>query len=266
MTSVMSMAGMLHPPTAAARIIVALRAYFDESGTHWGGPLACDVFVLCGYIAPESFWDDKSPASFVNRWGGVMHGKPFHATEMENNPQADTVKPMLTDVVIQSGIIGIGGGVHIPSFQKIVDIYTPENDTLRDPYYFLFHDVILEAIDKSRMFLLEDHTEPIGFVFADMKRWSVTALDLYQKMKSETEWKNRVRLGGIGFEEMERFVPLQAADHIAFETCHYMNDPPGTPSRPVMNKFLSWPQNHGRYWNEKMLLGLFEECKKDGKL
>jgi len=56
---------------------VALRAFFDESGTHWGGPMACDVFVLCGYLAPESLWDDKTPNSLLAKWNDVMNGKPF---------------------------------------------------------------------------------------------------------------------------------------------------------------------------------------------
>jgi len=34
MTPITGMGGMLHPLSAKARIIVALRAYFDESGTH----------------------------------------------------------------------------------------------------------------------------------------------------------------------------------------------------------------------------------------
>lgn len=245
---------------------MTLRAYFDESGTHWGGPMASDVFVLCGYLATESLWDDKSTQSFESRWDAVMHGKPFHAKEMESNPQAGTVKPMLADIVIGAGVIGVGGGVHIPTFKRLVDEYIPKNDTLRDPYLFLFSDVILETIEKSLMFIGEDHNEPIGFVFADVRLWAEIALDLYHKMKTQIEWQNRARLGSIAFDDMERFVPLQAADHIAFETYHYMNDPPGTAVRPTMNKFLSWPQNHGRYWKEMLLRQLFEECKKDGNL
>jgi len=87
MTSVKSMAGLLHPPSSTVRLIVALRAYLDESGTHWSGPQACDVFVLCGYIAPESLWDDKTERGFLSNWNSIMHDKPFHATEMESNPQ-----------------------------------------------------------------------------------------------------------------------------------------------------------------------------------
>ncbi len=266
MTSIAGMAGMLHPPSATTRVIVALRAYFDESGTHWGGPLACDSFVLCGYLAPELFWDDKTENSFTSRWNNVMHGKPFHATEMDGNPQADTVKPMLADVVIKSGIVGVGGGVHIPTFKRLLDEYIPKNDTLRDPYLFLFTDVILEAIGRSQMFIDEDEDEPIGFVFANHERWSLIAHDLYLKMQNQLEWENRRRLGVPAFDDIDRFIPLQAADHIAFETYHYMNDPPGTPERRTMSKFLSWPQHHGRYWKEKPLRQLFEECKKDGKL
>jgi len=266
MTSIKSMGGMLHPTSATTRIIVALRAYFDESGTHWGGPLSCDVFVLCGYIAPESLWDDNSPQSFVQKWASVMHGVPFHATVMESNPQADTVKPMLADVVIGSGVIGIGGGVHIPTFRRLMQSYVVKNEALSDPYLFLFNNVILEAIERSAMFIGENPAEPIGFVFANTALWSAAAHDLYLKMQNQIEWQNRSRLGAVAFEDMERFVPLQAADHIAYETYHLMNDPPGTPVRPIMNKFRNWPQHHGRIWKEPQIQQLIEECERDGRV
>jgi len=103
-------------PFAKAQVIVALRAYFDESGTHWGGPMACDVFVLCGYLAPESLWDDKTPNSFLAKWNDVMHGKPFHAKEMESNPQGPEVKLALANLVRKSSVIGVEGAIHIPSY------------------------------------------------------------------------------------------------------------------------------------------------------
>src|SRR5437763_15687939 len=120
MTSISGMAGMLHPPSASARVIVALRAYFDESGTHWSGPQACDVFVLCGYLAPESLWDDKTPNGFKAKWDAVMHGTPFHATDMETNPQGPAVKLELAKLVINSGVIGIGGGISIPAYKRLM--------------------------------------------------------------------------------------------------------------------------------------------------
>jgi hypothetical protein len=134
-----------------------------------------------------------------------------------------------------------------------------------DPYLFLFGDVICEAVEKSVMFLGEDPNEEIGFVFAEHKRWSPMALQMYLELKADphTPAELRKRMGAPGFDCMEKFIPLQAADHIAFETYHYMNDPPET-HRPTMARFMAWPQNNGRYYNEKGLLLFIDHCKREG--
>ncbi|HET9184020.1 MAG TPA: hypothetical protein VFP59_17970 [Candidatus Angelobacter sp.] len=251
MTSIKSMAGMLHPPSAKSRVIVSLRAYFDESGTHWSGPNACDVFVLCGYLGTESLWDDRTPTSFWSKWTDVMHGKPFHATEMESNPQGPIVKPMLANVVRKSGVIGIGGGIHIPSYNRLLLPHIQKQKGVDNPYLFLFADVICEAVRSSAMFIGEDQSEPIGFVFASHKKWSIEAHEMYDKLKQDPETPDdvRCRMGPVAFDDMEKFIPLQASDHLAFETYHLMNDPPGT-SRPTMNILTNWQQNNGRFYNE----------------
>jgi len=241
---------MLHPPSARSRVIVALRAYFDESGTHWGGPNACDVFVLGGYIATESLWDDRTPASFVGRWENVMHGKPFHATEM----------------VINSGVIGVGGGIHIPSYKSLLLPYIEQQKGVDNPYLFLFADVICEAVKNSAMFLGEDQYEPIGFVFANHAKWSIEALQMYNAITSDpaTPEDIRSRMGSVAFEDIERFIPLQAADHLAFESYHFMNDSPGAPPRPAQQILMDWPQNHGSYYNERGIKSYIEKMKQEG--
>jgi len=267
MTSVRSMAGMLHPPSARARGIVTLRAYFDESGTHWGGPMASDVFVLCGYLGTESLWDDQTPTSFSAKWNDVMHGKPFHASEMESNPQGPGVKLALANLVKKSGMIGIIGGIHIPSYQRLLLPHIQRLNGTDNPYLFLFADVITQAVMSSEM-LIGEQNEPIGFVFAKHEKWSPQALQFYQELERgrETPEDVRRRLGSVAFEAMERFVPLQASDHLAFETYHQMNDPPGT-SRPAMNILMDRVrlQNHGTYYDEKGILAYIELMKKDGK-
>lgn len=258
------MAGLLHSPFAKTRVIVALRAYFDESGTHWGGPMACDVFVLCGYIAPESLWDDTTDRSFVARWKNIMHGKTFHAEEMETNPQGPSVKLQLANIANSSGIIGIGGGINLPAYRRVLLPYILKHNQLDDPYYFLFSDVITEAIKRAEIFLGEDKDEPIGFVFANA-RWATYALGFYNHLKADTETPDEVRakMGACAFKGIDGSIPLQAADHLAFETYHHMNDPPGT-VRPAMNRLRDWPQNYGKYYNEKDLIRYVELCKHEG--
>ena len=189
---------------------MALRAYFDESGTHWSGPQACDVFSLCGYLAPESLWDDKTENGFLAKWDNVMHGKPFHATEMESNPQGPEVKLALASLVNKSGVIGIAGALSIPEYKRLLLSYVQRTDGTDSPYLFLFADVICEAIKRADMFLGENPNEPIGFVFAAHKKWSLEAHEFYNYVKNHKNTPNdlRERMGAVAFEDIEKFVPL----------------------------------------------------------
>jgi hypothetical protein len=73
-------------------------------------------------------------------------------------------------------------------------------------------------------------------------------------------------MGAVAFEDIEQFIPLQAADHFAFECFHHMTDPDGTPSRPAMNRLLDWPQNYGHFYRESELLKYIELAKEEGIL
>ena len=172
-----------------------------------------DVFVLAGYLGTESLWDDKTPNSFHAKWTDVMHGKPFHATEMESNPQGPAVKLALANLVKNSGVIGVGGGIHIPSYNKLLLPLIQKLNQVNNPYLFLFADVIAQAVKSAEIFVGEDPKERIGFVFAKHEKWSPEALEFYQKLEQDPETPDDVRrrMGAVAFDPMEEFVPLQAA-------------------------------------------------------
>jgi hypothetical protein len=226
-----------------------------------------DVFVLAGYLGTESLWDDKTPNSFHAKWTDVMHGKPFHATEMESNPQGPAVKLALANLVKNSGVIGVGGGIHIPSYNKLLLPLIQKLNQVNNPYLFLFADVIAQAVKSAEIFVGEDPKERIGFVFAKHEKWSPEALEFYQKLEQDPETPDDVRrrMGAVAFDPMEEFVPLQAADHLAFETYHYMNDPPGT-LRPAMNILMDEErmQNNGSFYDENGIVKYIEKMKQEG--
>jgi hypothetical protein len=115
------------------------------------------------------------------------------------------------------------------------------------------------------MFVGENKDEPIGFVFASHENWSTEAHQFYDHVKNDAETPAEVKakMGTVAFEDINSFVPLQAADHLAFETYHYRNDPPGS-FRPAMNRLMDWPQNHGKHYDERSLLQYIELCQKEG--
>jgi len=252
---------------------VSLIAYFDESGTHSGGPNAAKVFSLVGYIATQSLWKDD----FVPKWNAMLNRfelpdpKYFHATELEggsypynrlNERQREDLKMSAVNIPVNSGMIGVGGAVLIPAYKRMLAPYIKAGKIDKDPYVFLFSQAVVESIAMSSAFLGEDPRDPIAFVFDNHPRWSLQAHEMYVRMQNDKEWPNRVWLGTVRFEDKKKYVPLQAADNIAFETYHYVH---GNLGRPAMNRFLSWPQNHARYYNEEGLQAFIDICRTDGK-
>jgi hypothetical protein len=199
----------------------------------------------------------------------------FHATELEDggypynrltNRQQELLKMEAVEIATSCGIIGIGGGVVIESYQRVMAPYIEQGYAFKNPYIFLFSDVIVEAINQSAQFLLEDQQEKIAFVFEANDPWELRAHEMFRLMKKEEDWPRRNRLGTVAFEEKKTNHTLQAADNFAFETFHGINDDEGVARRPAMNRFLEcWPQNNGHLYDEKGLLSLIEICKKDGK-
>ena len=226
--------------------------------------MACDVFVLSGYLGTESLWDDKTPTSFHAKWTNIMHGKPFHATEMEPNPQGPAVKLMLANLVRNSGVIGVGGAIHIPSYNRHLVPLIQRRKEENNPYFFLFADVIAQAVKSSKMFVGERQDQQIGFVFASHFKWSIEAQQLYNQLKNDPETPKdvRCRMGTVAFEDMEKFIPLQAADHLAFESYHRMNDPGA--HRPAMNLLMDWDQNQGSFYDEPSILKYIAKMRQEG--
>ena len=102
-------------------------------------------------------------------------------------------------------------------------------------------------------------------MFANTELWAEETHKFYDMLKVDEETPDDVRrrMGAVAFEDMEKFVPLQAADHLAFESYHYRNDPRGT-HRPVMNLLMDWDQNYGNYYDEPSILKYIDRMKKEG--
>lgn len=270
MPSVRQMGSIVHLPSAKRRLTVALKAYFDESGTHWGGPHAAKEFVLCGYIATQDVWDN----GFEKRWSEMLQ-KPtitpklthFHAEDVEGRgskefrkltwKDREELKTTAVSIVVSSGMFGVGVGVELEPFARLV-VADPEVSKLipANPYLFAFNCVLVETIFLADGFIGEPKEE-IAFIFEDHPKWSIHALQMYNDIKRSPDWppEKRGRLGTPTFEDKKKYKPLQAADHLAYETWRFMEGThkKNVPIRPAMNRFRDWPQHHGRYFDERLL-------------
>jgi hypothetical protein len=278
MVSIRQMGGIVHPLSAIARITVMLRAYFDESGTHWDkGRLGSRAFVLCGYVAPEDVWDkDFSP-----KWEAMLK-KPnispplsyFHAREIEGKGKGrfgritkrerEILKSDAVNIATGSAIRGIASAVLIESYRKYKETLDRAVD---DPYMLCFQRVINDVMQISPIFLGEDPNEKIAFIFAHHPRWSLMANDMYNKLLDPKHscWC-RSRLGTIAFQDPKGFAPLQVADHLAFEVFHAMSGARGRKMRPAMRRFTDCYNFGGGFFDDAGIESFIAECKKTGKL
>lgn len=66
--------------------------------------------------------------------------------------------------------------------------------------------------------------EHVSFVFDKQNNFSAEALRLFKDLQGQSSWLNRHRAGEIAFNSKRDFVPLQAADILAFECYKHLKN------------------------------------------
>lgn len=260
-----------------------LRAYFDESGLQG----AATAFVLAGYLAPDDEWDKK----FEQRWGKLLSHPCYHpifvpnagvicrpleyirATELEGvgmgrfrrigQRNRDYLKNAAADCVIDCGLIAIGAGVLMQPYNKLITGKIREISGT--PYELCFQKVVLDVFNRAPMFLGQDPNEGIAYTFDRHPRFQKLIDNLWVKCEQQGYTK-KYRMGSrAAFEDKTNCKPLQAADHLAYETYHLLSGL--KEKRPILDKFMNkWPQLQGQYFDEAGLRSYIEELRKAGKI
>lgn len=266
------MASIVHPPEAVRRVMAVLKAYFDESG--FDGP----VFTLCGFVATEELW-----GKFDCDWKALLKNpckheirtkipiKPsvlaqicrpldyLHAEEMESMGDGrfrrigQQNRTYLIDesinLIIKSGIVGVGSGVIIPEYDKLSD---EVKKAVGSPYLLCMRYVLAEIAKQASMFVGE--TEDIAYVFEDQFIWELKAHALFAELRQSFE--QEYRMGSIAFGSKKKFTPLQAADRLAYETFRHFSE--RSTNRRHWHRFVEHPLITGKYCDEQGVAGLAE--------
>ena len=245
-----------------------LKAYFDESG--FDGP----VFTLCGFLAPQEEWSK----TFEPEWSRLLNNpckhepdareelipeicRPLsflHAVDMENMGQGrfrrigqknrDYLIVDSVTVILDSGIVGVGTGVVIEAFNKLPEA---AKDRLGSPYLMCMRYILAEVAKRAEMFI--GHSgEKIAYVFDNHPKWSIEAHVLYNSL--QTQFEEEYRMGTVAFGKKEDFMPLQAADRLAYETYKHFAD--RSVDRPQWIRLVKHPLICGKYCDENGLYDL----------
>lgn len=222
----LGLARLLHPVTSKKKILAALAASTDGSGIH-------DTSRICavaGYVGTEEEWD-----LFESRWTGAIKEAgitAFRMPDFENRRGefagwSDTKRRLFLEKLIQiinaGHISGVGSALVMAEYkllskaEKIALTYGRPHD----PYVLCFRHCIVEAAHRADGLPPE---ETVSFVFDWQDEFGPAALWLFDDLKNLESPPIRQRLGAIGFESKLEFVPLQAADLLAFECYKHLED------------------------------------------
>jgi len=220
------------PDLFKERIIVNLISYADESGTHdpTGQHHGSEVALVVGLIADKAAWDDV----FDQQWLSVLESYgikvPFRMSEFMDktngprnpewpylawsNEKRNDFMMELIPIARDSAWFGVGGAVNVADY----DQYLPDwiKDDAQHPYTFCF-----QLLLQTLLPILEENLDPplepddqIAFFFDQQKQFEKRAKLAFDRVKCLRDGNDR--MGALAFVDKRRYIPLQAADLIAY--------------------------------------------------
>lgn len=249
---------VLHGPVRCGddRVVVVLTAVFDESGSHDGARYV----TIAGYAATVVGWE-----KFSVRWVQAlrdarvpMHKPPlpgdpptpfFHMTDWENRQEQfkdwDDKRRVklfqrLASLIDQYTLLGFGVSVEREGYARIIAPMVPERSGYRDPYMWAMHACMENLYyAKSPAGVLGVHIvdqHPIACVF-ERGHASGGRIAAYHEQFRE-QWKAGHVFGALALDTKRRFVPLQSADVLAYESWKSIQNRGVRPRRKTLERLL----------------------------
>lgn len=205
------------------RCVMIFTAYFDESGK-WTDPKVQDM-VLAGYIATNNQW-----AQFEHEWKQAISefGLPyFHMSEYAakrppydtwTNQQREIRFARLVEIINANTTCSIG--VTLPRLEYAVAMGEISKVVPAKEYGFSFNFIILMARFALAM---KGHIKPqIAYVLDRGMQHSGEIISIMDKLGYVMDRVSPNHENVLGYlsartENKERFVPLQAADILAYQ-------------------------------------------------
>jgi len=208
--------------------IIVIKVAMDESGVHDGSP----VLTVAAYVASPAMWRD-----WTKRWNVAKRPiKVFHAVDCANfagefkgwlPEDRDPRVIRLIDVIEASNLPGIVIGLHMDEFRKAMAGHPDLQAIFGTPYTAIFHWVTQVIINIANTM---DNHERIAFVH-ECNDYQHEALTAFNWIKQNGNPGGR-RIVGLQFAEKRDYVPLQAADVLAYEGNKRLRDPSRPERRP----------------------------------
>ena len=205
-------------------LLAMFEASFDESE---GG--TSRHFVISGYVSRPGEW-----RKFERRWRNALskdgfpcmkwadleggYGKVFGHLHGDREAK-DAIQRRYLRIITTSQIQGFAAALKMADLDAFAPrIFGYRTEKYDRPYFLAFELAIGRVITFLRHFDMLLPNEKIGFVFDRQKEVGGRAKELYDKLKGNPLYQFREHLGPIAFEDKEEFLPIQAADVVAWES------------------------------------------------
>ena len=258
---VSQLAHFIHPLDSQWRTIAVLEAYFDESGVHGSSR----VFVIGGIVArlEQMKW-------LADAWGGMLrkhHISEFHSTDLESRRgiyegiSKEHQQQIFRDAIKVIGSFArtaIAGAVVIKDYESGVPERAKKTAAFGDKYNFCFQmglGLVMEWIENLDPAMPDN--DRIAFMFDQHERGEEITNTTYCQIKKFRDPHDR--MGALAFDSSKRFLPLQAADLVAYETYKHLDNLALKSGRPprIPIKLLGGQCNlHARYFPKGKLIEL----------
>lgn len=208
-------------------LMAMLAVYIDDSGTHPDS----DIAVAAGFASEVGHW-----AAFEADWkaalsvAGILN-EGFHSSEFEAHqkphfsgwPSAkrDTLQRALVKAITDHALVGVAAAVRKSDYDSLVQ--GKLRDKLGDHHYTFAVQACLYQLQEWMRYA--HYHEPMQYVFDRMSNLNsqneinTVFNDLHQY---GVHGNFGIEPGGHSFQNRKVFVPLQAADIIAWESFTYM--------------------------------------------
>lgn len=220
-------------PSLRGKVVAVINGYFDESNTHAG----TKVLALCGFLADPRIWSD-----FEQEWNKILdkpcwpkRPREFHMVDCVHGtkdfdgwklPERLAIYGDLVGLLCGTNLIAIGSGIVISAFEAL----SAEHKLLLaqggffEPLDLVFQCELQFAVDATVNYG-KTHNPPVlddlGLLFDDAPAEAALAyLRIYEHVKAKHRGGNI--LTGIGFGSSAKYIPLQAADILAYTTCQWL--------------------------------------------
>jgi len=240
-----------------------LSAYFDDSGTHTGSL----VTALGGCVARKEQWD-----VFTRVWTRALKDEgiqQFHATDLENGygefkgwseERKRRFFKIITNIMREYAKTAIAGLVIVEEYKSAVSQWARRTPAFGDEYNFCFQMCVgqtMSLIDALNPPMPE--SEQVAFMFDQQGRVEGVTRRNYSQIKQFRDTADR--MGALTFGDKKRFIPLHAADYIAYEAYKHLDNRVRRSGRPLRGSLKILVEGtgyefHGHYFGHQRLTEL----------